>query len=122
MTVAFHGGVWLLKYGNVSGKAQFMKVQTTGETLQVSGLKELGENNAGIFRQQVLSALKQNQTKLEVDLSELSFVDSRGLATLLELKKSFVDEHAVSLRNPSPPVQQILEFTRMSNVFLIVNE
>lgn len=99
-----------------------MKVETTGETLQVSGLKELGENNVSIFRQQVLSALKQNQTKVEVDLSELSFVDSRGLATLLELKQSFADEHAVRLRNPSPPVQQILEFTRMSNVFDIVNE
>ena len=99
-----------------------MKVQTTGETLQVSGLKELGENNAGIFRQQVLSALKLNQTKIEVDLSEMSFVDSRGLAALLELKQSFDDEHAVCLRNPSPPVQQILEFTRMSNVFDIINE
>jgi anti-anti-sigma factor len=99
-----------------------MKVETTGETLQVSGLKELGENNVGIFRQQVLSALKKHQTKIEVDLSELRFVDSRGLATLLELKKSFTDDHAVRLRNPSPPVQQILEFTRMNNVFDIVNE
>jgi anti-anti-sigma factor len=99
-----------------------MKVETTGETLQVSGLKELGENNASIFRQQVLSALKKNQTSIEVDLSEMHFVDSRGLAALLELKQSFVDEHAVRLRNPSPPVQQILEFTRMSNVFDIVNE
>lgn len=90
--------------------------------MQVSGLKELGENNASIFRQQVLSALKQNQTKIEVDLSEMNFVDSRGLAALLELKQSFRDEHAVRLRNPSPPVKQILEFTRMSNVFDIVKE
>jgi anti-sigma B factor antagonist len=120
MTVAFHEGVLLIK--ELMKGSAVMKVETTGETLQVSGLKELGENNASIFRQQVLAAIKKNQTKIEVDLSELSFVDSRGLATLLELKKSFDDEGAFCLRNPSPPVQQILELTRMSNVFDIVIE
>jgi anti-sigma B factor antagonist len=100
-----------------------MKEETTGETLQVSGLKELGANNAGTFRQQMLSALKKHQKWIDVDLSEMSFVDSRGLAALLELKKSFDEERgAIRLRNPSPPVQQILEFTRMNNVFEIVNE
>ena len=100
-----------------------MKVEMTGETLQVSGLKELGENNATIFRQQVLSAFKKHQKKIEVDLSEMTFVDSRGLAALLELQQSFEDQRgAIRLRNPSPPVQQILEFTRMNNVFEIVNE
>jgi anti-sigma B factor antagonist len=100
-----------------------MKVETTGETLQVSGLKELGEGNATIFRQQVLSALKKHQRKIDVDLSEMTFVDSRGLGALLELKQTFDEQSgAIRLRNPSPPVLQILEFTRMNSVFEIVNE
>jgi anti-sigma B factor antagonist len=100
-----------------------MKVESTGETLQVSGLKELGESNASIFRQQVLSALKQNQTKIDVDLSEMTFVDSRGLGALLEINQKFGGAHgAIRLKNPTPPVQQILEFTRMNSVFEIVKE
>jgi anti-anti-sigma factor len=100
-----------------------MKVEMTGETLQVSGLKELGENNATIFRQQVLAACKKHHKNVEVDLSEMTFVDSRGLAALLELNQSFDNQRGtIRLRNPSPPVQQILEFTRMNNVFEIVNE
>lgn len=100
-----------------------MKVETTGETLQVSGLKELGESNASIFRHQVLAALKKHQTHIDVDLSEMTFVDSRGLGALLELKQTFDQQSgAIRLRNPSPPVQQILEFTRMNSVFEIVNE
>ena len=91
--------------------------------MQVSGLKELGEKNASIFRQLLLSAFKKHQKGIDVDLSEMTFVDSRGLAALLELHQS-CDDHgsAMRLRNPSPPVQQILEFTRMNNVFQIVNE
>ncbi|MGZ4963238.1 MAG: STAS domain-containing protein [Limisphaerales bacterium] len=100
-----------------------MKVETTGETLQVSGLKELGENNASIFRQEVLSALKKHQKHIDVDLSEMTFVDSRGLGALLELKQTFdAQAGAIRLCNPTPPVQQILEFTRMNSVFEIVKE
>ncbi len=100
-----------------------MKVEMTGETLQVSGLKELGENNASIFRQEVLSALKKHQKHIDVDLSEMTFVDSRGLGALLELKQTFDEQSgAIRLRNPSPAVQQILEFTRMNSVFEIVKE
>jgi anti-sigma B factor antagonist len=100
-----------------------MKVDSTGETLQVSGLKELGEKNAGLFRQEVLSALKKHQKNIEVDLSEMTFVDSRGLGALLEINEKIAARPgAIRLRNPSPPVQQILEFTRMHNVFEIVNE
>jgi anti-sigma B factor antagonist len=100
-----------------------MKVETTGETLQVSGLKELGEGNASVFRHQVLAALKSHQKHIDVDLSEMTFVDSRGLGALLELKQTFDEQSGeIRLRNPSPPVQQILEFTRMNSVFEIVKE
>jgi len=103
--------------------AQSMKVEQTGETLQVSGLKELGGYNASIFRQQVFAALKKNQKSIEVDLSEMTFVDSQGLGALLELHQTCDDRRGgVRLRNPSPPVQQILEFTRMQHVFEIVTE
>jgi anti-sigma B factor antagonist len=101
-----------------------MKVESMGKTLQVSELKELGHSNANVFRQTVLSALKKNtQTSIEVDLSETMFVDSSGLGALLELRQTCDGRYgAIRLRNPTPPVQQILEFTRMQNVFEIVNE
>lgn len=98
-----------------------MKVQTQGETVSITDLQELGSANANLFREQARAAMNDTYRCIDVDLSETTFVDSCGLGALLSLQKTCVNRNgAVRLLNPTPPVQQILELTRMHRVFEIV--
>ena len=99
-----------------------MKVEANGETLNVSGIKELGAANSQNFRDEVKVALSDNQKNIHIDLSETLFVDSCGLVALISLHKTTCNRNGtVRLLNPTPPVQQILELTRMYRIFEIVN-
>lgn len=97
-----------------------MKVQVNGETLSITGLKELGAANANSFRDQVRAAMTEAQKIVEIDLSQTMFVDSCGLGALISLHKTACSRNGlVRLVNPTPPVQQILELTRMHRIFEI---
>ena len=99
-----------------------MKVQTRGETLAITGLKELAAANSQSFRDQVRSALTEEQKNIEIDLSETMFVDSCGLGALISLHKAVCARQGlVRLLHPTPPVRQILELTRMHRIFEIVH-
>jgi anti-sigma B factor antagonist len=101
---------------------QSMKVESKGETLNVSGIKELGAANSQHFRDEVKGALSDTQKNIQIDLSETMFVDSCGLGALISLHKTTCNRNGtVRLLNPTPPVQQILELTRMHRIFEIVN-
>jgi anti-sigma B factor antagonist len=99
-----------------------MRVESQGETLNVSGIKELGAANSNSFRDEVRGALGERQRNIQIDLSETNFVDSCGLGALISLHKTTCNRNGtVRLLNPTPPVQQILELTRMHRIFEIVN-
>jgi len=98
-----------------------MKIQNDGETLRVSEIPELGAVASTSFRDQVRSALKEGQKNIEVDLSQTTFIDSCGLGALIALHKTACSQKGtVRLLNPRPPVQQILDLTRMHHIFQII--
>ncbi len=98
-----------------------MNIMVDGETLRVSGLKELGAANANSVRDQIRSALTNGQRNIEIDLCETSFLDSCGLGALIALHKTACGRNGtLRLLNPPPAVQQILELTRMHRIFEIV--
>jgi anti-sigma B factor antagonist len=99
-----------------------MKVESKGDTLNISGVKELGASNSQIFRDEVRAAMGDVQKNIEIDLSQTMFVDSCGLGALISLHKTTCGRNGtVRLVHPTPPVQQILELTRMHRIFEIVN-
>jgi anti-sigma B factor antagonist len=98
-----------------------MNIQPQGNTLAVSGVTELNAGNAGSFRDQVRAALAGAQSNIDIDLSQMEFVDSAGLGSLVALRKTASERNGrVRLINPSAHVQQILELTRLHRVFEIV--
>ena len=98
-----------------------MKVSSQGETVNVSGIRELGAANSQSFRDEVRGAMGQGLRNIDIDLSQTTFVDSCGLGALISLHKATCDRKgAVRLINPTPPVQQILELTRMHRIFEII--
>jgi anti-sigma B factor antagonist len=99
-----------------------MKVHARGETLAISGLKELAAANSQSFRDQVRAALSDGQKNIEIDLSQTMFIDSCGLGALISLHKAACARQGqVRLLYPTPPVLQMLELTRMRRIFEIVN-
>jgi anti-sigma B factor antagonist len=98
-----------------------MKLSIDETTLKISGIKELGAANANSFRDQARAALKESMKHIDIDLSETMFLDSCGLGALISLHKTACTrDGVVRLLNPTPPVQQILELTRMHRIFEII--
>jgi anti-sigma B factor antagonist len=99
-----------------------MKTQVQGDTLRISGIRELGTANSDTFRDQARAALTPAQKNIEIDLSQMLFLDSCGLGALISLHKTACSRDGqVRLLHPTPAVQQILELTRMHRLFEIVN-
>jgi len=100
-----------------------MKIQSDGDTLRASGIAELNAANANSFRDETRQAFGQSQRNIEVDLSQTTAVDSCGLGALVALHKTAAARGGVlRLINPTPPVQQILELTRMHRIFEVVKQ
>jgi len=98
-----------------------MKIENNGDTLRASAIAELSAANANSFRDETRHAFGQNQRNIEVDLSQTASVDSCGLGALVALHKTASARGGVlRLLNPTPPVQQILELTRMHRIFEVV--
>jgi anti-sigma B factor antagonist len=98
-----------------------MKLEDLGDTLRISSVNQLGEANAVAFRDWVQTALKEGHKNIEVDLSQTSFVDSSGLGALVALHKTALRRYGtLRLINPRPPVQQILELTRLDGILEII--
>ena|SRR6185503_19159551 len=102
-----------------------MNIHRQNGTLTILGLRELSAANAHSFRDEASAALHPHLEAVEVDFSEAGLVDSCGLGALVSLYKAanhVNDNGGVVLRllNPTPPVQQMFELTRMHHLFEIV--
>ena len=97
-----------------------MITESRGDTLRLSGFGELNAGNATAFRDEARAALTDRQTCIEVDLSQTRFVDSSGLGALISLYKTMCTRSGkIRLVNPTEPVNQLLELTRMHRLFEI---
>ena len=103
-----------------------MRVALSGDILSVTDLAELGEANSELFRREVRAVWPAAAFKaVEIDLSRTQAVDSCGLGALIAVHKWALDHNAngdipVRLLNPLPPVQKVLELTRLHRTFEIV--
>jgi anti-sigma B factor antagonist len=100
-----------------------MKIESNGENVCFSEIKELSAANSGAFREKSRAALPQTLKTIEIDLSQTHFVDSCGLGALISLYKAanhYNGDVTIRLLNPAPSVQQLFELTRMHRIFEIV--
>jgi anti-sigma B factor antagonist len=99
-----------------------MKVDNHDDLLRISDIQELSAVNSNHIRDQVRARVTDSHKVIEIDLSQTLFVDSCGLGALIALYKTICGRNGmVRLLNPTPPVQQILELTRMHRIFEIVH-
>ena len=100
----------------------FMKIEHLDTTVRVSVVTELSAAQAANFRDSVRAALQPQETTLDVDLAQITFIDSSGLAALIALHKTMCGRRGkMRVLRPAPAVLQILELTRLHQVIEIVH-
>ena len=73
------------------------------------------------FRSAVDPATESAPANVDIDLSDVEFIDSTALAELVRLMKHCRERDGdLRLLTPSNPVQVILELTRLNAAFTIV--
>lgn len=87
--------------------------------LAVSG--ELDVATAPVL-QTAFDELALRRLPITVDLSEVLFMDSTGLAALLAMRRHATSGASLVLRRPSDAVQRIFELTGIAGVFAIEGE
>jgi anti-sigma B factor antagonist len=102
-----------------------MKIKRQNGTLTVDDVRELSGTNARSLRDEICAAFSPGLKDLEIDLSQISFMDGSGLGALASLYEAFTNRsngeiHVIRLIHPQPPVRQLLELTRMHDIFEIV--
>jgi anti-sigma B factor antagonist len=93
-----------------------------GETLSITGVRELGLANRDSFCNEVRAALPNGITNIVIDLSETNHMDCSGLGALISLSKAARSSNrgiSIRLVNPAPPVRYILNLTNMNGLFPI---
>lgn len=75
--------------------------------------------NAGEVRKALLANLKQKKDLL-IDLSAVTYIDSSGIASLVEgLQVARKQKNELSLVSVSPRARRVLELARLDKVFTI---
>jgi len=80
-------------------------------TVRIRGEVDLA--NVPSLRRAVEELLQHDPSRLVFELAELSFVDSSGLALLVEVADR---AHGVEIHNPSALVRRIIEGTGLAHV------
>jgi len=95
--------------------------EAEGTILHVSGVKELSSANSEGFRENVQAELRLRHQNVELDLSEIRFMDSQGLGILIGLQNRLAKRKgSLKVVNPAPQARKIFELTQMGRVFEIV--
>jgi anti-sigma B factor antagonist len=90
--------------------------------LDVRGQITLGEETS-VLREKTKSLMADGHTRIIVDLAEVNYIDSAGLATLVSLYTSARRQGGdVKLLRLTNRVRGLLQITRLSTVFEIYDD
>ena len=83
---------------------------------------EVDADNCGEVSAGLLAGERTSPT-LELDISELTFLDSSGISALLQVKSDLqADGHDLKLISPTDAVHRVLEITGLLGVFGLAEE
>ncbi len=74
------------------------------------------------LREAILKACKSKKNLLGIDLREVGYMDSSGVATLVEGLQASGGPESFRLVAPSQSVLKVLQLSRLDSVFTIVDQ
>jgi anti-anti-sigma regulatory factor len=98
-----------------------MKLKVDTDTVRVTDLRELGEDQAGELAADIGAAVSGGVRTVEFDLSQFRAIDCSVVNRLLAIHDAVSRVGALVWRvvNPPPDVRQLLELVRLHRVFEI---
>jgi anti-sigma B factor antagonist len=97
--------------------------ECTGDTSAVVAVAgELDVSTASSLRTELDRLLARSVTTLTLDITDLGFIDSTGLGTIVgALKRARSAGGDVSLRRPAPPIRRVLDLTALTPIIEILD-
>jgi len=103
------------------GGAQLeITAETIGDAQVLCPKGEIDMARSPVLRKAIADAMKGKPSRLVLDLSAVPYMDSSGLATLVEaLQNARKGQIALALCGLTPRVRSILEIARLNTVFTL---
>ena len=100
--------------------AMELEINEAGERCVIKAKGEVDLYSSPALRDAILGAIPKAAQGVSVDLSEVVYMDSSGVATLVEgLKATGKKSKTFSLLTPSTSVMKVLQLSRLDSVFTI---
>ena len=97
-----------------------VKSEGTTTVLELRG--RFDAHGADPVRERLVGAISAGASDLTIDLSGVTFIDSKALALLVRSQKECREGGVnLTLASPSSPVQLIFELTKLDRAFTIVD-
>ena len=95
--------------------------KTVNDVLIIDINGDVDLENSDSLREQVSIALDEN-TKVSVDMNEVTYIDSSGIAALIESKqKAEETSKEFKILRPSESVSSVLKMAKLDTFFVIEN-
>ena len=99
---------------------KIIQTPAAGNTLLIHPLGDIDMHESPKLRAVVLTEMKKKPKAVIVDLSQVGFIDSSGIATLVEtLKEAKTIGASLSLCGMSEKILDVFELARLDKVFKI---
>lgn len=99
-----------------------MKIIGSGPHLTATEIIEWNAANATAIRDELIAALPAWVTRLDIDLSATTFIDSSGIGAMLALRRHATElGTTIALKNPRPHIRKLLELMQLQRMFEITN-
>lgn len=80
---------------------------------------EVDISNASQLREELKTMLEEKTAVVEMDIKELSYIDSTGLGVIIGTYKRMEEKGlSLKLRNPAENVKKLLKITGLDRIFL----
>lgn len=91
-----------------------------GNSTVLAPIGDIDMSRASSIRKAVTNAMRDRPAKLVIDMSQVPYVDSSGIATLVEaLQLSMKNKSRLILVGISPKVRSAFEITKLVGMFTI---
>lgn len=97
-------------------------VTRDGETLTIATAGELDLESVDRYREVIEDAERSDATRIVIDLSELRYIDSSGLAAVLVAgRRSDLDGHRLFVKAGDGEVRRLLELTALDQTLNLID-
>lgn len=97
-----------------------LQAELTKGTLVVRAMERRIDAAVAIqFKDRMRDLLAQASERVELDLSQVEFLDSSGLGAVVAVMKMLPKGRPLELSGLTPPVQKVFRLTRMDSIFTI---